>query len=102
MDQGVNDTGKNTLTVIRTQGLEDEFYSADNEADVVINSIQIQATVANTYFKMLGQPFIFFTDSKLEDGKEVKTEIKLTDSETTEAVIVNASFTRFDDALAKV
>lgn len=100
-DQGIDDTGANSFTIIKTDDLEDEFLSQKGEVDVIINRIALNVDTAQTNIKILSQPFLFFEDKVLNDGEEVKVDITLNDADNVE-VIVKATFTRYDNALAKV
>ena len=81
-DQGINDTGSNTITRVLTDGLNAEFVSADEDVDIVINSINIAANKNELKFKILSQPFIYFEDKVFEDKAEKKIDIVISDADT--------------------
>ena len=89
------------MTILRNDGIEDEIVSKANELDLVINSLLLNVNTSQVNFKVVSQPFLFFTDDVLANGKEVKVDITVQDADGT-PVIVKSSFTRFDDALAAV
>lgn len=100
-DQGVSDSGDSSFTIVNTNKLSDEFYSAPQTTDIVIGAINLRASITGLEFRLLAQPFLFFSDAALANGIPVKVDITVSDMEE-KPVVVKSQFTRFDDALSKV
>lgn len=100
-DTGINDLGANTLTVINTDYLNQEFFSGAGALDIVINRLNIQTSLTEVLFKLMAQPFLKINDKVLKNGIKTDIDVGIKDADEQE-VTVKFTFTRFDDANAEV
>lgn len=70
-DKGINDVAENSFTIVNTNKLSDEYFSGKDTMDIVINTLNLRASITGLDFYLLAQPFLYFNDSNLDNAKVV-------------------------------
>jgi hypothetical protein len=67
-DKGIKDTAENSFTIVNSNKLSDEYFSGKDTLDIVINTLNLRASITGLDFYLLAQPFLYFDDSKLSNA----------------------------------